>query len=144
MKIYFISFALSEGLLRIKFNDELLFELEVDIVSCGKGYNLRYKILSIVIEPLGCYLCCHLLSKCLNLCTLLAGFLNCDNVSCLNKYGGDSYLLAVKSEVAVKNKLTSFLSGCCHTHSVYDVVKASLKKCKEVLTCDTSIFSAIS
>ena len=45
--------------------------------------------------------------------------------------------LYLKGEVSVKNELTSFLSGCSHTHSVYYVVKTALKKDKEVGTGDT-------
>ena len=126
-----------EGLLGIELDDELLLELEVDILSCGKRYNLGEVICCIVLKPLGSYGCCQTVAKCLDLNAVLAGLLNSDNVTSLNKERRNSNLLAVKSEVCVENKLTSFLSGCCHTHSVNYVIKSSLKKDKKVCTCDT-------
>ena len=112
-----ISLLVSEGLLGIELDDKLLLELKVDVVSCGKSNNLGKKILSVIFKPLRSSLSCHLFSKSLDLSALLAGFLNGDNVTCLNEDRGDVYLLTVKSEVSVKNELTSFLSGCSHTHS---------------------------
>ena len=41
-----------EGLLGIELDDELLLELEVDVLSCGKSNNLGEVICCIVLKPL--------------------------------------------------------------------------------------------
>ena len=102
--------SVSEGLLGIELDDKLLFEFEVDIVSCRKLSNLSYCVLSIKLKPLGSGHGSETLDESLDLCAFLAGFLYGDNVTCLNEDRGDVNLLTVKSEVSVKNKLTSFLS----------------------------------
>ena len=125
-----------EGLLGIELDDKLLFEIEIDILSLRKSYNLSCMISYVVLKPLGSSMSSEALKKLLNLYALKAGLLNSDNIACLDKERRNSNLLTVEGKVCVKNKLTSFLSGCCHTHSVYYVIKSSLKKNEKVCTGD--------
>ena len=96
--------SVSEGLLGIELDDKLLFEFEVDIVSCRKSCNLCNSVLSIKLNPLGSCYSSKAFKESLDLCAFLAGFLNGDNVTSLNKDRGNGYLLTVKSEVCVENK----------------------------------------
>ena len=84
--IYTSIFSLAmEGLLGIELDDKLLVELEVDIVSCGKCYDLSGEVSCVLLDPLGRYLGCACLCESLDLYAFLAGFLNGDNVTCVYK-----------------------------------------------------------
>ena len=75
----------SEGLLGIELDDKLLFELEVDIVSCRKCNDLCSSVSCIKLDPLGSGNGCEVLDESLDLYAFLAGFLNGDNVTCLKE-----------------------------------------------------------
>ena len=65
----------SEGLLGIELDDKLLFELEVDIVSCRKSNYLCKCVLSIILKPLRSYNGRKVLNESLDLNAFLACFL---------------------------------------------------------------------
>ena len=121
-------------LLRVKFDDKLFVDIEIDLIALGKSENATLQLFDVDLKP-----CRNLYAfvgneSALDYEKFLSLGANSHKIAGAYAEGRDVYATAIDLDVAMGNDLTSFLAGLSEAKTEYNVVETRLEDAHKVFT----------
>ena len=111
-------------LLRVKFDDKLLVDVEINLLTLGKSKNAALQLFDVYLKPCGNLYAFVGNESALDNKKFLSLRSNGNKIARTNAERRDVYATTVYLDVTVGNDLTSFLAGLSEAKTEYNVVKS--------------------